>query len=176
MRLQERSQEKHVVSWPQIEKDHHECLISRMWEMGKGKDVSINIGKYVVNSCGGGLKTPVSWKKRKGGRGPTVRNKKWPPAPSVPPTHSTTHAQRAGGNTPKGKHTGTHSPGQGAGKQPRLSLSECWENLLFTAPSSPLPQRGVGNLLYGTHIQLIPVCCGTVLKQFKYLVGSIQRN
>jgi hypothetical protein len=43
-RLQERSQEKHVVGWPQIEKHHHECLISLcMWEMGKGKDVFLSI-------------------------------------------------------------------------------------------------------------------------------------
>jgi hypothetical protein len=40
-----------MVGWPQIEKHHHECIISRyMWEMGKGKDVSVNIGRFFMDS------------------------------------------------------------------------------------------------------------------------------
>ncbi len=82
-------------------------------------------------------------------------------------------------NTPQGNtqaHTpaGTHTPGQGAEEQPRLSRPNGEKIHYLQLPAPPTPKKGCGKYYFlGAPIRLKPVCDGTNAKHFGNLFGSI---
>jgi hypothetical protein len=99
-------------------------------------------------------------------------------APS-PPIHSRTHTQRAKEEHTTGEHTGTYAsrhtlPRPRGRRATQAQFVRMEGKCIIYSSQHPPPPKGCGRYyLWGTPIRLMPVCYGTLAKQFKNLVGSI---